>query len=1046
MTAQVGQHITPALRALLSALLVGAAYYFGAVLGLELKFSFTALSAIWPPNAIMLAVLLLTPMRRWWIYLLAAVPAHIAVHTPIGMPMWRMLWVIGFNTSLVVIAASGLRHFSGGSAMFDRKRSVLVFIITNIVAIGLACFISPSFVLSFMSPSFDSQFPIHANHWNVWWLVFFSNFLGFISLTPVIMLWIARGISSLRGASLRLYIEAFLITGGLLAVCVFLFIEEGADTSRALLYLPLPFLLYAAVRFGPAGTYSAILIFFLISIGSMIIGRGPFNPQSQVEELFSLQLFLISVSLPLTILAAVIQEHLRVTQALRESEARNSAMLRAVPDLIFLHGRDGIYLDYHVKDQRQLLVLPEQFLGKNMREVLPPNLAARFENSFEQAAQSGAPVLVEYSLPILGENRYYEARVVSCDSDKILSIVRDITERKRTEGELEARQNQFRFFLEHAPAAIAMFDLEMRYMLTSHRWLKDYRLGEQNVIGRSHYEVFPEIPERWKEIHQRCLAGAVETCEKDPFLRLDGTVDWVRWEVRPWYTASGKIGGIIMFTEVISERMRAEEALRESEERLRLAIEAGQLGVWDWDPRTNAVKWSKEHFTIFGLKPFSIEPDYYAWSGRVHPDDLPLAEAPMKDAIERQVEYQAQYRIVRPDGTIRWVDARGNPIFDEAGQCIRVMGLVADITERKRAEEALLESEERLRLAIEAGRMGVWDWDPRTDVIRWSKECFMIVGREPFSGNLTRNIWAECLFPDDLPRVIDTMKDAIERQVEYQAEYRVVWPDGTIHWVGSRGKPIYDEAGQCIRVMGLATDITERKEAEDALRASDEALRESYARIEYLAGRLIVAQEEERKYLARELHDDLNQQVAALAIGLGRLERHLPNIDDSVYKQITQLEDRMSQLANQIRRLSHELHSSTLEHVGLEAALKLYCSEFTDLMGITISLNIRGGIEAIPAESALCLYRVAQESLCNVAKHSGAKVAQVTLTDAGEAVELLIADQGVGFDPEQLKERQGLGLVSIEERVKFLHGSFALRSQPGHGTELRVCIPLRSKL
>ncbi|MCI0389236.1 MAG: histidine kinase [Acidobacteria bacterium] len=228
-------------------------------------------------------------------------------------------------------------------------------------------------------------------------------------------------------------------------------------------------------------------------------------------------------------------------------------------------------------------------------------------------------------------------------------------------------------------------------------------------------------------------------------------------------------------------------------------------------------------------------------------------------------------------------------------------------------------------------------------------------------------------------------------------------------------------------------------------KGAEEALLESYARIEDLAGRLIVAQEDERKHIARELHDDLNQQVAALSISLGRLERQLPNADESVHQQFNKLEARMIQLSDRIRQLSHELHSSILEHVGLSEALKLHCSEFTDREGISVTLNIQNGIGVIPTDVALCLYRVAQESLRNVAKHSGAKVAEVVLAGNSESLDLRVADYGVGFDPEVISLHRGLGLISLEERIKLLHGSFELRSQPGIGTELRVHLPLRNE-
>jgi PAS domain S-box-containing protein len=146
-------------------------------------------------------------------------------------------------------------------------------------------------------------------------------------------------------------------------------------------------------------------------------------------------------------------------------------------------------------------------------------------------------------------------------------IMQDVTERKQAEEKLQASERRLKLFIEHAPAAIAMFDCDMKYLAASRRFLSDYRLTEQDVVGRSHYDIFPEIPQRWKDIHQRCLAGAVEKAEEDPFPRADGGTDWVRWEIMPWYEKPGQIGGIMLFSEVITEHVQAVQALRESERR-----------------------------------------------------------------------------------------------------------------------------------------------------------------------------------------------------------------------------------------------------------------------------------------------------------------------------------------------------------------------------------------------------------------------------------------------------------------------------------------------
>jgi signal transduction histidine kinase len=219
-------------------------------------------------------------------------------------------------------------------------------------------------------------------------------------------------------------------------------------------------------------------------------------------------------------------------------------------------------------------------------------------------------------------------------------------------------------------------------------------------------------------------------------------------------------------------------------------------------------------------------------------------------------------------------------------------------------------------------------------------------------------------------------------------------------------------------------------------------LRESHNRVQNLAGRLIIAQEEERKHITRELHDSLSQQVAALAIGLTRLERHLPDTNGA-RAELMSLDNRLNELSEHVRSMSHRLHSSTLEHVGLADALKLHCSELSEQKGIAVDFDICGNIESLPSDTALCLYRVAQESLRNVVKHSRAERANVTILRDGDTIELRVADRGVGFDPSG--KREGLGLVSMEERVRLLGGSLKVISQPGDGTELRVWVPAESR-
>jgi signal transduction histidine kinase len=237
--------------------------------------------------------------------------------------------------------------------------------------------------------------------------------------------------------------------------------------------------------------------------------------------------------------------------------------------------------------------------------------------------------------------------------------------------------------------------------------------------------------------------------------------------------------------------------------------------------------------------------------------------------------------------------------------------------------------------------------------------------------------------------------------------------------------------------------VIERKRAEQTLRENETALRASYARIQDLAGRLITAQETERSSIARELHDDVNQQLASLSIALSSLKRQLQNSGDAiVQEELTRLQRRIIDLADVIRSLSHELHPGVLQHAGLSAALRGHCAEFGRQHPIEVTFSAVDGIDDIPQDVALCLYRVAQESLRNIAAHAAAHKAQVNLRSSEDGLELVIADDGEGFDLAEAQRLGGLGLISLEERVRLVGGSLAISTQPQHGTEVRVHVPL----
>jgi PAS domain S-box-containing protein len=477
-------------------------------------------------------------------------------------------------------------------------------------------------------------------------------------------------------------------------------------------------------------------------------------------------------------------------------------------------------------------------------------------------------------------------------------------------------------------------------------------------------------------------------------------------------------------------RKRADQALRESEERLNLAVCSAEAGLWVLDWRTRVFWVTKEARELFGFSPDQVvSMDCFRES--VHPDDWDLVQGGLERSLKTREPVNVEYRIRLGDGRTRWIASRGRPHFGPAGEPLRVMGVSMDITGRKRAEEAFRAGEARLEAGADLAGLGCYEVDFIEPSSFADERLSAILGVPAgYQSNLQiPQLWAQHLHPEDRRRVLDERQKLHEGRIErISIEYRYMHPAQGLRWIHHVARvSARDATGRTIRSYGAVRDITLQKQAQEALHD--------------LSGRLIRAHEAERARLARELHDDVTQRLARLAIDAGRV---LGATDGAAAAEtMRSVRDGLVSLSEDVHSLSYRLHPSLLEDLGLAEALKAECERFSRGESVAIDLNLPELPASIPRDTALCLFRIAQEALRNVARHAKARGVEVSMRPVDGGLQLAVVDDGIGFEPAGPRARHSLGLASMRERLLLVGGEFEIESTPGKGTTVLAWVPLK---
>jgi PAS domain S-box-containing protein len=640
----------------------------------------------------------------------------------------------------------------------------------------------------------------------------------------------------------------------------------------------------------------------------------------------------------------------------------------------------------------------------------------------------------------------------------LADVTWEIVGRKRNEEKIRQNEITVRTVLDQLPSGVTVRAAATgALILANSRGRKIAGDLADDITQFSRYRGFYPDGRKYRvddwPFFRSMTTGELVDSEEIQCERTDGTHFMISMSSAPIRDLQGQIIMSACVFDDVTRRKRAEQRLRESESLLAESQKISHLGSWSLDLRTNRLTWSDEVYRIFGLEPQEFASTYEAFLEAVHPEDREAVDiAYSRSLLEGQGSYNIEHRVIRKHtGEIRYVQEKCIHQRDAAGTVVRSVGMVLDITERKIAEDALLESEERLRLFIEHAPASLAMFDREMRYLSFSRRW---LSDHNFGDRDLKGLLNYDVFPEIPERWKEVHRRSLAGEVLKADTDRFERADGSVQWVRWETRPWYNVKGDVAGILIFSEDITERKQIEDELRRSRDELelrvRERTAELEsaneklrLVPSTLIEAQENERKRLAGDLHDSIGQTLAALKF---RIEHVITTLEKRESKQAVQLLHEfvpiLQRSIDETRTIYMGLKPMILSDFGLLATLEWYRLELLKLypnQHIEIETSI--GEDDIPEDLKTTIFRIVQEALNNTFKHGKSEWVDVRLAGNDGAIELEISDDGIGMDLDYILESstsKSLGLKGMRERAELTGGEFTIKSAPSEGTTIKA--------
>ena len=727
-----------------------------------------------------------------------------------------------------------------------------------------------------------------------------------------------------------------------------------------------------------------------------------------------------------------IVERQLLTEQLQAQKDFLQMIIDTNPNVIFAKDREGRYVLANQVLAEICETTVEDVLGKTVTE-LNFNLAdaEQFLSNDQEVFTTLQPKFIpqEICRTLGGDVRWYQTikkPIFDRESQvtHILGVSTDITALKETQEILNAQKDFLQAVIDTNPNIIYVKDREGKYVLANQVFAKRCGLTLEEIIGKTTAQLHPNQTDaqRFIDEDQEVLATLKpKFIPEEISYTLTGEVRWYQTVKTPLVSPDGQVTQILGVSTDITDRKLAEEQLRQSEVRLRLALDAARMGNWEWNLQTGAIAWSPRLEQLYCLVADSAEIPYETFLEVVHPDDQDLVHEATHYAIEMRQDCDIEYRIIWPDRSIRWIQSKGQIIYDETGQPLRTIGINLDITERKFAEEQLRQREEQLRLALDAAHMGFWERHLESERITCSHHLKQLYGLAPNTSELTYETFLGMVHPEDRDRLRQADQQAIEIGEKCDIEFRIVRPDGSIRWMESKGQVVYTEEDEPVRMTGINLDITERKQAEMQIQAS---LRE-------------------KEVLLQEIHHRVKNNLQVISSLLDLQSQYIE--ERSTLDLFRESQNRVKSMALVHEKLYQSQDFASINFIEYIENLTSYLFQVYAVVAGTIALELNIDKVNLTIDTAIPCGLIISELVSNALKYAFPSGRQGTIqvalrAESGDYYTIVVKDNGIGLPTNlNLKTSKSLGLQLVNVLTEQLEGTLELDCSSG--TEFTIRFP-----